>query len=503
MDKIVIVCFGSQYTKLIARKIRELGVYTEIYSELPELTDNVKGVILSGGPKSVYKQKHDINLFNIKVPILGICYGMQLMNYIEGGSFINKPEYGKCDVKYNTTCKLFSDMSKISKVWMSHGDSINTLSENYDTICCSENSIISGIKNKTKEWYGLQFHPEVSHTMNGMLIFRNFLNICECDYNWSMTNYRDMRIKEIRDTVGDKKIISLVSGGVDSTVATKLCELALGEENVYPLYIDTGLMRKNETDEIKMIFKDNVNFRALDCSSEFLERKAFITDGELRRKKIGRVFMEIVTDELQDLNSEYLCQGTLYTDLIESGKGCGDKAATIKSHHNVNIPIIDNMKKKGLIVEPNRDLFKDEVRKLGIELGICEDFIYRHPFPGPGLALRIVGGDITNDRLKLLRDVDYIYISELKRLGLYNKIWQAFAVLIPIDVVGVIGDARNVGSIISLRAVISEDGMTSDIYDFDVNILCEIGTKIMNRYRQVGRVLYDLTQKPPGTIEYL
>jgi GMP synthase (glutamine-hydrolysing) len=511
---IAIIDFGSQYTQLIARRVRELKVYSEIYPSDKSLESILEkkpeGVILSGGPDSVYAegaQKYDRKLFNQEIPILGICYGMQLMNHSLGGEVLpsERREYGRMKINVLGN-ELFNETLNRFDVWMSHGDSVNAgfLASDFEVVATSSTHI-AAIADSKRKLYGLQFHPEVQHTEYGMKILGNFLDICGCNRNWSMEDYIDRQVEEMRDKVGDGNAVVLVSGGVDSTVAAVLASKALGD-NLFALHIDTGLMRMNESKLVAEALGHLKNFRLIDASREFLDGLKDVTDPEKKRKIIGDIFVQIAQRELSSALAAgidaYLIQGTLYTDRIESGKGCGKNAAVIKSHHNVNTPLIVEMREKGYVIEPNAQIFKDEVREVGRKLGISEELIKRQPFPGPGLAIRVVGQAVTRENVELVRKADYILLDEIKKAGVYDDIWQAFCGLLPVRSVGVMGDARTYQEAIGIRAVNSLDGMTADWYGMDVGLLQKISNRITNEIPEVNRVFYDVTSKPPGTIEW-
>lgn len=515
VEKILILDFGSQYTQLIARRLREMNIFAEIkdpstpLSEL--LSESPKGIILSGGPHSTKDSPIPIDpaLFTLAIPLLGICYGMQLMNQENLGTIKNlsRGEYGKQTITIDRHGKIFETLSPQETVWMSHGDSIEKLAPCFTSLAKSKDGLIAAIEHRTLPHYGVQFHPEVTHTPQGTQILRNFISLCCCSADWTMTGYLSFIKEEIRKKVGNGRIISLVSGGVDSTVATFLCQEAIGADNVYPLHIDNGLMRSNESHFVEQILRKNgmKHLKSIDASCRFLTALKGVSKPEEKRRIIGELFIEILDIEISKLDSEetptFFCQGTLYTDLIESGKGCGQQAALIKSHHNVTPEIIQKKRKEGLIIEPNAHLFKDEVRALAETLGIQKELIYRHPFPGPGLAIRILG-EVTEERVATLRHADAIFLEELHRFGLYEKIWQAFAVLLPISSVGVMGDKRTEGQTIALRAVTSTDGMTAEAYPLPYDVLEICSTRIINEVPAVNRITYDITSKPPGTIEW-
>ena len=512
VDKIAILDFGSQYTQLIARRIREMQVYTEIFSptiSFDELMkDPPKGIILSGGPDSATENQipFDPRIFDHSIPLLGICYGMHLMNVSHDGTVVplQKREYGKQNISISSKEVLFKGLEQQEVVWMSHGDSIEKLAPCYTPVAKSKDGFIAAFQHKQHPHFGVQFHPEVTHTQNGKQILQNFLDLCMCEKSWTIENTIEIIKREIRQKVGDGRVVSLVSGGVDSTAATVLCFEALGDEKVYPLHIDTGLMREGESQQVIDILKQHGMHRIVfvDASQEFLQALQGVNDPETKRKIIGELFIKILEREIAKHDGKtFFCQGTLYTDLIESGKGCGQHAAVIKSHHNVNPPIVEKKRKEGLIIEPNALIFKDEVRRVCEALNIPKELTWRHPFPGPGLAIRIMG-EVTPERLHTLRQADKIYLEEIVNAELYDKIWQAFAVLIPITTVGVMGDKRTEGHVIALRAVTSEDGMTADFYTMPHDVLSRISTRIINEVAAINRVVYDVTSKPPGTIEW-
>jgi GMP synthase (glutamine-hydrolysing) len=506
---IFILDFGSQYTQLIARRIRELEVYSEI---LPfnvgfETLSNQKpdGLILSGGPSSIYEEnapKLDHRIFDLDIPILGICYGLQLIADYHGGKVqrSEKREYGKANLDIIVKKDIFKNIENSTTVWMSHGDSIIDLPYNFDVIGNTSNSCYAAIRHRTKNIYGIQFHPEVTHTIKGMDIIRNFVfEICRCKPDWTMESFIDETIKQTRDRVGDKRVILALSGGVDSSVASVILHKAL-KDNLHTVFVDNGLLRKNESLEVTEYFKRlyGDNFKFCDASDLFLNRLKDITDPEKKRKIIGKTFIEIFEKEAAKLpKCDFLAQGTLYPDVIESlpVKGPSD---TIKTHHNVG-GLPEFMKLE--LIEPFRFLFKDEVRKIGLKLGLPEKIVYRHPFPGPGLAVRIIG-EITKDKLAILRDADDILRSELDKNDLVRKTSQAFAVLTSIRTVGVMGDMRSYGFLIAIRVVVTDDFMTADWAKIPYDVLGHISSRICNEVTGVNRVVYDITTKPPGTIEW-
>ena len=510
-DKILIVDFGSQLTKLIARRIREQGVYSEIITPkaINKLKDdkNIRGFILSGGPSTVTAKKFQSvprEIFKKKIPILGICYGLQLIAKIFGGKI--KPsnkrrEFGRAFLfkkKSSLLIKKFLDSKK--SVWMSHEDAVVKLPKNFNIIASTKDSKLTIIENTKQKIYGVQFHPEVTHTDNGKQIFKNFLfSICKIKNRWNITSQKEKLIGEIKKRVKKDKVICALSGGVDSSVVALLVNKAI-KKNLICIMVDTGLMRKNEFKHTYQIYrkKYNLNVKLINASKLFLKKLKNISNPEKKRKIIGNLFIKVFEKESKKYkNIKFLAQGTLYPDIIESKSSTGSKTSKIKSHHNVGgLPKKMNLK----LVEPLRDYFKDEVRVLGRSLGLIDSINYKHPFPGPGLAIRIVG-NITSERVKILQEADNIFISELINKNLYNKIWQAYAALLPIKTVGVMGDSRTYENICLLRAVISEDGMTADYFNFPKNFLDNISNKIINNVKGINRVVYDITSKPPSTIE--
>ena len=508
-EKILIIDFGSQFTQLITRRVREANVYSEIHSHKITLTEvkefNPSGIILSGGPMSVYDSDApdiDEEILKIKVPILGICYGLQIITKKLGGKveLARDREYGRAVLNVVNASPLLLDVKLTSQVWMSHGDYLTELPAGFNIIAKSDHSPIAAASNEDKKIYGVQFHPEVIHTIEGKKIINNFLfNVCNCKGEWTPHNFIDSNIKEIQEKAGNAKVICALSGGVDSTVAAVLVKKAIGE-NLTCIHIDTGLMRKNESREIGEIFdnKLNLNHIHIDASELFLSRLKNVSDPEQKRKIIGNTFIEVFEREAKKIDgAEFLVQGTLYPDVIESVSVKG-ASVTIKTHHNVG-GLPEKMKLK--LIEPFRTLFKDEVRNVGRELNIPEELIARHPFPGPGLAVRILG-PVDKEKLEILREADDIYIKSIIEAGIYNDIWQAFAVLLPVQSVGVMGDARTYEYVLALRAVTSVDGMTADWYNFDHDFLSNLSNKIINKVRGINRVVYDISSKPPATIEW-
>jgi GMP synthase (glutamine-hydrolysing) len=508
-EEILIIDFGSQYTQLITRRVREANVFSEIYPHtitLEKVTElNPSGIILSGGPMSVYDNnapRIDPGILKLNIPVLGICYGLQFIALSLGAKVepANDREYGKALLKIKSNSPVFENVKRESVVWMSHGDYLNSPPDGFSVIGISDHSPVCAIANEKQKIYGLQFHPEVMHTEEGKKIISNFLfNICGCKGNWTTGNFIGQKIKEIKETVDNSKVICALSGGVDSTVAAVLVDKAIGT-NLTCIHINTGMMRKNESENVLQMFEEKFKLIVfyVDAGDRFLKKLESVTEPEVKRKIIGNTFIEVFEEEAKKIRDvKFLVQGTLYPDVIESVSVKG-ASTTIKTHHNVGgLPEKMNL---GLI-EPFRELFKDEVRKVGEELGIPGNFINRHPFPGPGLAVRIVG-DITKPKLDILREADDIFITEIKNAGLYDEIWQAFAVLLPIQSVGVMGDARTYENVLALRAVTSADGMTADWYRFDPDFLAAVSSKIINKVRGINRVVYDISSKPPSTIEW-
>lgn len=508
-QKILILDFGSQYTQLIARRVRESKVYSEIHPHNYPLEkiiiDKPSGIILSGGPMSVYdKDAPDITkeIFELGIPVLGLCYGLQLIALHHSGKVepAKNREYGKAHIDILANDFLLNEIKNNSIVWMSHGDYITEVPLGFKITAKTENSPICAISNPDKKIYGLQFHPEVAHTEEGNKIINNFLfGICKCNADWTSENFINSTINEVKTRVGSKKAICALSGGVDSSVVAVLMHKALGD-NLVCIHVDTGLMRKNESEKIIKMFDENFNLKIIhiDATDLFLTRLNGISDPEKKRKIIGNSFIEVFEKEAKKIeDAEYLIQGTLYPDVIESVSVKG-ASSTIKTHHNVGgLPEKMNLK----LIEPFRELFKDEVRSIGHELGLPLKFIKRHPFPGPGLAVRVLG-EITSERLNILRDADEIFITELHNADIYGKIWQAFTVLLPVQSVGVMGDARTYENVLALRAVTSTDGMTADWYRFEYSFLESVSNKITRSVRGINRVVYDISSKPPSTIEW-
>ncbi len=507
-EMILILDFGSQYTQLIARRVREASIYCEIAPYNADLLSysqrNIRGYILSGGPASVKEPgspRLDKSFFATDKPILGICYGLQLIADIFGGELVRSEtrEYGPSDLKITADSPLLKNVQTESRVWMSHGDSIKSLPRGFRTIASTATLPIAAAQSEDSKIFGVQFHPEVMHTVFGKEILHNFLfDICGCSGNWTTDSFIESTVRDLRERLDDKKIILAISGGVDSTVCALLLKKAVGN-NLYAVFVDNGVLRKNEfADVVKMLSSLGLNLRPVDASARFLKQLQGVEDPERKRKIIGNLFIDIFEEEARKIGDvEFLAQGTLYPDVIESVSFKGP-SATIKSHHNVG-GLKDRMHLK--LVEPLRELFKDEVRRLGRQLGLDEQFVGRHPFPGPGLAVRIIG-EITLERLTILREADAIYIDELRKNDQYNKIWQAFVVLLPVKSVGVMGDERTYENVIALRAVTSTDGMTADWAKIPYEILAHISNRIINEVKGVNRVTYDISSKPPATIEW-
>ncbi len=506
-QKVLILDFGGQYNQLIARRVRECDVYCEVKSYKTTLEEirkmNPIGIIYTGGPSSVYLEdapKVDAGIYELGIPVLGICYGVQLMAQDLGGVVVSPEgrEYGHTDTKFDTKSVLFKGLQKIGTTWMSHTDYIEKLPEGFTAVATTEQCPTAAMQNPQKRLYGLQFHPEVMHTENGTQILRNFLyEVCEAEGDWTMSSYAKSEIENLRTTIGDGKVLLGLSGGVDSSVCAGLLSKAIGS-NLTCIFVDHGLMRKDEGDEVEQAFEDwDINFVRVDAKDRFLQKLDGITDPERKRKIIGEEFIRVFEDEAKKIGKvDFLAQGTIYPDVIESGTG---DAAVIKSHHNVGgLPDFVDFKE---IVEPLRLLFKDEVRTLGEELGLPDYLVWRQPFPGPGLAVRVIGA-ITEDKLKILREADYIFRDELAQAGIDRDISQYFAVLTDMRSVGVMGDSRTYDYTVALRAVTTTDFMTADWAQIPMDILKKVSSRIVNEVRHVNRIVYDITSKPPATIEW-
>lgn len=504
---ILIIDFGSQYTQLIARRVRELNVYCEIhpYNHIPEITPNIKGVILSGSPFSVRNPdapRPDLNKFRNKLPLLGVCYGAQLIADVSGGKVMRSEtrEYGRAHLDYvNDKHTLFHGVSQNSQVWMSHGDTIKVIPDNFEIIASTHDVKVAAYHVKDENTFGIQFHPEVYHSTEGTKILKNFVvDICGCKQDWTPSAFIETTVNDLKQKIGNDKVVLGLSGGVDSSVAAMLLHKAIGN-NLYCIFVDNGLLRKNEFENVLHSYQDmGLNVKGVDAKNRFYKELTGKTDPEEKRKIIGRVFIEVFDEEAHHINDvKWLAQGTIYPDVIESVSVKGP-SATIKSHHNVG-GLPDFMKLQ--VVEPLRLLFKDEVRRVGKALQIPDTILNRHPFPGPGLAIRILG-DITAEKVALLQEVDYIFIEGLKKADLYNQVWQAGAILLPVQSVGVMGDERTYENAVALRAVTSTDGMTADWCHLPYEFLGKISNEIINKVRGVNRVVYDISSKPPATIEW-
>jgi len=513
-DRILIIDFGSQVTQLIARRVRESGVYSEIHpfnkvTKQSILDYDPKGIILSGGPASVTDidtPRAPAELFEMDIPVFGICYGQQTMVEQLGGTVAGseEKEFGRAMVDVTDDCELFHgvwDVGNKEQVWMSHGDRVEALPDGFRIVGTSENAPYAAIANDEKKFYAVQFHPEVVHTPHGAQLLENFTHrVAGCSGDWTMAAFKEQEIAKVRAQVGTGRVICGLSGGVDSSVVAVLLHEAIGEQ-LTCVFVDTGMMRMNEADEVIGLFRDHYNIPLVhrNAADLFLGKLDGISDPEEKRKIIGATFIDVFEEEANKIGgADFLAQGTLYPDVIESVSFHGGPSVTIKSHHNVG-GLPERMKME--LVEPLRELFKDEVRELGRELGLPEAFVGRHPFPGPGLAIRLPGG-ITPEKIDILQRADAVYLEEIRSAGLYDEIWQAFAVLLPVQTVGVMGDARTYDFVLALRAVTSTDGMTADFYPFEMEFLGRVTNRIINEVRGINRVVYDTTSKPPGTIEW-
>ena len=507
-EEILIIDFGGQYNQLIARRVREKNVFCEVVPctiSIDKIKEkNPKGIIFTGGPSSIYADdapKCDERVFDLGIPVLGICYGMQFMAYTLGGKVkrATKREYGQIEVEINNTSKLFDGLNNPNVCLMSHTDFVDELPEGFENIASTNTCKNAAMENKEKSFYGVQFHPEVNHTENGNKIIENFvINICKCSGSWKMDLFAKTTIESLKDKIGDKKALCALSGGVDSSVAAVLLSKAIGK-NLTCIFVDHGLLRKNEAEEVEEIFtkKFDVNFIKVDAKDRFLNKLKGITSPEQKRKIIGEEFIRVFEEEAKKIGTvDYLVQGTIYPDVIESGLG---KSSVIKSHHNVGgLPDYVDFKE---IVEPLRDLFKDEVRKVGKEIGLPDYLVNRQPFPGPGLAIRIIG-DITEEKLDILKDADYIFREEISKNNMEKELSQYFAVLTDTKSVGVMGDERTYDYLIALRAVVTDDFMTAKFAKIPYDILEIISKRIVNEVEHVNRIVYDITSKPPATIEW-
>ena len=513
LSKILIIDFGSQFTQLIARRIREFGIFSEIISHKKInidkiIKENVRGVILSGGPLNVYennKFNFDKKILKLGLPVLGICFGHQILSKELGGRVKRSKnrEFGLATitkVSSSILTKNFFNKKNISNVWMSHADQVSKMPKNFKIVASTKNSKLTIIENTKNSFYGVQFHPEVTHTQKGKILLHNFIFlICKIKRNWSSLDQKLKLINEIKEQVGNNKVICGLSGGVDSSVVAQLLSKAIGR-NLTCIFVNNGLLRKNEEIEVVNTFKKKlkINLIYVNAEKEFIKKLTNVSDPEKKRKIIGNLFIKIFERYAKKIkNVKFLAQGTLYPDLIESKSVTGSQTSKIKSHHNVG-GLPKRMKLK--LVEPLKFLFKDEVRKLGLELNLSKDILSRHPFPGPGLAIRMPG-TITNEKIKILKEADFYFIKALKDYGLYHKIWQAYAALLPVKTVGVMGDNRTYEHICLLRAITSEDGMTADFFNFPKGFMQSISNQIINNIRGINRVVYDVTSKPPSTIE--
>lgn len=510
MDKeiVIVLDFGGQYNQLIARRVRECNVYCEVLpynTSLERIKEiNPKGIIFTGGPASVYAEDSptcDKEIFELGIPVLGICYGCQLMTYLLGGKVSKAPvrEYGKTEVTVNKNSKLFEDVMESSICWMSHTDYVEVLPEGFTVSAHSDSCPVAGLEKPSQNLYGVQFHPEVVHTQEGTKMLHNFLyKVCNCAGDWKMDSFTEESIKALKEKIGDKKVLCALSGGVDSSVAAVMISKAVGKQ-LTCIFVDHGLLRKNEGDEVEKIFTEqfDVNFIRVNVQQRFYDKLAGVSEPETKRKIIGEEFIRVFEEEAKKIGTvDFLVQGTIYPDVIESGLG---KSAVIKSHHNVGgLPDYVDFKE---IIEPLRNLFKDEVRKAGLELGIPENLVFRQPFPGPGLAIRIIG-DVTEEKIKILQEADYIYREEIAKAGLDRSIGQYFAALTNMRSVGVMGDERTYDYAVALRAVTTSDFMTAEAAELPWEVIGKVSSRIVNEVKHINRVLYDCTGKPPATIEF-